>query len=285
MSGAERVFRNTIWGPVGVVVAFVPLMCINVLQMTSVVTAGFSRPLFRRLNTTFAGSIWTFWSFLVERVNRTKINFTGDAIPVGENAIVFCNHQSMSDIVVLVCLARRARMVPFMKWLVKDVVKYVPGVGWGMLFLDCVFLKRNWADDERNITKTFSRIVDNKLPVWLVSFPEGTRITPQKLASAQAFAEKRGLPPTAAVILPRPKGFAASVVGLRDHVTAAYSVTVKYEADNHSAWKMITGAIRRVTVDLKRFPIGDLPRDEAGLSRWITQDFYRKDQLLADLPG
>ena len=283
MGAVERLFRTFVWGPIGALTAFIPLMGINVLQMSSVVTIPFSRPLFRRLNTRFAGAIWMFWSYLVEGPNRMAITFTGDVVPVGEDAIVFCNHQSMSDIVVLVCLARRAKMVGYMKWLVKDVVKYVPGVGWGMLFLDCVFLKRNWADDEQNIKRTFSRIVDNKLPVWLVSFPEGTRVTPEKLAVSQTYAAKRGLPPTVSVMLPRPKGFAASVCGLRDHVKAVYSVTIKYENDVRSAWKMVAGEIRHVTIDLKRFPIGDLPRDEAGLSRWLTDEFYRKDRILAEL--
>lgn len=42
-----------------------------------------------------------------------------------------------------------------MKWMVKDIIKYVPGVGWGMLFLDCIFVKRDWTTDKESIRKTF----------------------------------------------------------------------------------------------------------------------------------
>lgn len=277
------VFRNLLWGPAAATIAFVPLVCINLFQMASVVVAAVSRPAFRRINTGFAGGIWTFWSILLEEINGTKVTLTGDQLPDGEDAIVFCNHQSMSDIMVIVCIARRAKTVGSMKWLVKDVVKYVPGVGWGMLFLDCVFLKRNWADDEKNIKATFSRIVDNKLPVWLVSFPEGTRITPEKKAQAQAFAEKRGMPVPQAVMLPRPKGFAASVIGLREHVKAVYSITIKYEGGARGIWPLLNGEVRQVYADVKRFPIAELPREEAGLSAWIMHEFYRKDRIMAAL--
>jgi 1-acyl-sn-glycerol-3-phosphate acyltransferase len=270
-------------GPIGVVVAFVPLLAINVLQMLSIVTLPLSRGLFRRINTGFANFIWTYWSHLVEDINGTVVTITGDAVVPGEDAIVFCNHQSMTDIVVLICLARRAKMVGYMKWLAKDVVKYAPGVGWGMLFLDCVFLKRNWADDERNIMRTFSTIVDNKLPVWLVSFPEGTRITPEKLAGAKAFAAKKGLPEPKAVMLPRPKGFAASVIGLRDHVKSVLSVTIKYDSQRFSVWDLISGQTRAFAIDVKRFPIGALPRDEAGLGHWIMEEFQRKDRVFQEM--
>lgn len=283
MSGAAWIFRNVLWGPLCAIIAFVPLLCINVLQMCSIVLLPFSRPLFRAVNVMFARGIWTLWSYIVEDINRTKIVYTGDVLPLRENAIVFSNHQSMSDIIVLLSLARRSKMVGRMKWLVKDVIKYVPGVGWGMLFLDCVFLKRNWADDERNITRTFRNVVDNKLRVWLVSFPEGTRITPVKLAASQAFAAKRGMVPPSNVMLPRPKGFAASVIGLREHVGAVYSVTIKYDRKPESLWALINGEIRRIAIDTKRIPIAALPRDEEGISQWLMHEFYRKDALMAQL--
>ena len=275
--------RLWVIGPLACVIAFVPLLCINVVQMASVVVWPFSRRAFRAINTTCARIVWTYWAILSERVNGTKVEVVGDDVPVGEDAIVFCNHQGMADILALLCLAWRKQMVGYMKWLVKDVVKYVPGVGWGMLFLDCIFLKRNWADDEKSIKSTFSRVVENRLPLWLVSFPEGTRLTPAKLAASQAFAKKKGMTPTKNVMLPRPKGFAASVIGLRAHVKAVYSVTIRYHEETGGLqgglYDWVIGRIPRVTIHVKRFPIDALPRDEAALSAWLTQDFQEKDRI------
>lgn len=44
-----------------------------------------------------------------------------------------------------------------------------------------IFMRRNWADDKSHIEETFERIKTMRIPVWLVSFLEGTRIRPHKL--------------------------------------------------------------------------------------------------------
>jgi 1-acyl-sn-glycerol-3-phosphate acyltransferase len=145
-----------------------------------------------------------------------------------------------------------------------------------MLFLDCVFLKREWRRDEASIKRVFSRIGDNKLPVWLMSFPEGTRATPTKLEKARLKWKStyRHLLP------PRQKGFTASVIGLRDHVKAVYSVTIGYHGEVPTLVGMIRGDVRVVSIDVRRTPIEELPRDEAALGAWLERDFRRKDELL-----
>ena len=61
----------------------------------------------------------------------------------------------MADITFLMDFAYRKGRLGDMKWMVKDIIKYVPGVGWGMLFLDCIFVKRDWTTDKESIRKTF----------------------------------------------------------------------------------------------------------------------------------
>ncbi len=276
-------FRSFVVGPVGSVIAFVPLLVINLLQTLSVPVALVSRPLFRRLNTGFAGWIWTYWTHLLGGLIGCDVRFTGDAMKTHENAIVIANHQSMADIVVLIFAAKRVDMVGHMKWLVKDVVKYVPGVGWGMLFLDCIFLKRNWAKDEKSVRETFGRVVKNKLPVWLVSFPEGTRATAPKLERSRRYALNKGLVPTEHVMIPRTKGFTASFAGMREHVTAVYSFTIRYHDPKHEVWDLLCGRVKRVSVHVKRLGVETFPTDEAGLAAWLGEEFREKDRTFKSL--
>ena len=76
---------------------------------------------------------------------------TGDEVPDRENVILVSNHQEMVDIPVLFSFAYAKRRLGDMKFFAKDIIKYVPGFGWGLLFLDCLFVKRNWTSDKEKI--------------------------------------------------------------------------------------------------------------------------------------
>jgi 1-acyl-sn-glycerol-3-phosphate acyltransferase len=281
-SGPLRWLWTYVWGPVSLACAFVPLLVLNLLQFPSLLLLPFSYRAYRAYNRLAAVIVWGWWAVAIRRIVGVDVQISGDVVPESENAIVFCNHQSMSDIPVLLCLGLDKGRIGDIKWMVKDPIKYVPGIGWGMIFLDCLFLKRNWADDEANIRATFKRYVSRATPLWLVVFPEGTRVTPKKLAESQAYAAKAGAAPTSHVLLPRPKGFAAAVQGLREHVTAVYDVTIDYPGDAApSLPQIIRGDVDSVRVHVRRYPISEIARTEAELAQWVTQRFYEKDASLA----
>mgnify|MGYP002064506829 CR=1 FL=1 len=73
-----------------------------------------------------------------------------------------------------------------MKYFIKKQLKWVPGMGWGLQFLDCLFVERDWASDREQIRRTFDRLVRDDVPIHLVSFAEGTRLTQAKLEAAKS---------------------------------------------------------------------------------------------------
>jgi 1-acyl-sn-glycerol-3-phosphate acyltransferase len=279
--GPGRLLWNYGWGPVSLFSAFAPLMFFNGMQFLSLLIRPFSRKLYRAYNRQMAFGVWGWWAWSIQRIVGVDVEITGDAVPPGESAIVIANHQSMGDVPVIMCLALAKGRVADTKWMVKDPVKYVPGVGWGLAFLDCVFLKRRWADDETTIRQTFAKYHANE-PLWLVVFPEGTRLTPKKLAASQAYATKAGVPQTQHVLLPRTKGFAASVFGLKDRVDAVYDVTIRYVgAKTPTLVQLIRGDCDKVRMHVRRYPIDALPTGEAALGAWLTERLYEKDARLA----
>jgi len=259
---------------------FVTLIFFNLLQMASLILRPVSKRAFRRCNRWCANTWWGWCVIGAEKLNGTEIVVTGEDVPARENALLIANHQQMPDIPVIMKLAKTKDRLGDLKFFVKKQLKWVPGMGWGMQFLDCLFIDRNWASDREHIERTFARLVDNRVPVWLVSFVEGTRATEHKLASSREFARSRGFEEMHHVQVPRTKGFAASVEGLRRHATAVYDLTIGYEHGVPNLWQFIRGLVRRIHLHVRRFPIGDLPPDEASLREWLLTRFVEKDRLL-----
>jgi 1-acyl-sn-glycerol-3-phosphate acyltransferase len=278
-SRAERVATALVGGATtGFLIG--TLLGLNAAQSASLALRPLSKKAFRRFNR-WAAQSW--WSLLVESTKvlyGTHLVASGEDVPPGENAIVLCNHQEMADIPYLLAWGREKGRLGDMKWFAKKSLKYVPAIGWGMWFLDCPFLDRNWSKDRRSIERTFGAIVGEKIPIWLVSFPEGTRQTAENRAASQQYAQEHGLEPFAHLLVPRTKGFCATVHGLRSHVQAVYDLTLAFEKGVPTLWQFMKGYARRAHLHVRRFPIETLPEDDEALSQWLVERFREKDALL-----
>jgi len=254
----------------------------NGVQMLSLLVRPFSGRLFRRINREAANVWWGSCVLYAHHLMGSRVVIHGDELPLKENAVVILNHQQMTDIPVLFRLAWLKGRLGDLKWFVKDILKHVPGVGWGMLFLDCLFIKRNWADDKSLLERVFSRLLKHRTPVWIVVFAEGTRLRAHKLESSRRYASERGLTPPAHTLIPHTKGFAATVHTLRGHLDAVYDVTIGYVDGAPSLWQWMQGLVKRVNLHARRFPVAALPEDQEGLSAWLLRRFEEKDALLAE---
>ena len=47
-----------------------------------------------------------------------------------------------------------------MKAIMKDIAKYLPGIGWTFLFMEYPFLKRDWAKDQARLKKSCQNLSD-----------------------------------------------------------------------------------------------------------------------------
>jgi 1-acyl-sn-glycerol-3-phosphate acyltransferase len=263
-----------------VIGGFISLIAFNAAQTVSLAVVPFSRRAFRRFNRWCADTWWGWCVGAAEHMNGTRLVLTGEELPGDENALVLSNHQQMPDITSLMALARRKGRLGDLKFFVKQALKWVPGVGWGMQFINCPFLRRDWTQDRETIHRTFATLVRERIPVWLVSFAEGTRVTPEKIRKSAEWAAERGLPLTRHVLIPRTKGFVATVEGLGDHLHAIYDVTIGYVDGVPTLWQYITGAVKRVHVHVRRYPVAELPRMPQELGAWLVERWQEKDELL-----
>ncbi|RYZ94090.1 MAG: acyltransferase [Proteobacteria bacterium] len=257
------------------------LVPLNLTQMASLVVWPFSKKLFRAINRGVCATFFGGLNILMEKIAGVEVIFSGDTLPSRENAFVISNHQAMADIPAIIALATRSSRAGDIKWFVKDPIKYVPGIGWGMLFLDCIYVKRNWMADKARVLKTFENLRVHRTPFWLVSFLEGTRITPEKLKRSQAFGAKAGLPLLTHVMLPRTKGFEATMEGLGEHKQAVYDVTIGYEGRPPGIGQLLLGSVPRVHVHARRYAVAELPKDNAGRAAWALARWVEKEARMA----
>jgi 1-acyl-sn-glycerol-3-phosphate acyltransferase len=278
-------FRMIVYGRAVVIslLLFLFLLLINGLQTLSLIVKAVSRPLFRGINRYLASSYWTILLWVMHKVYRVRIGWHSDQLPPHENVILIANHQSAVDVMPLFALAERCGRVGDMKFFVKEVFKYIPGPGWGMLFLDCIFLKRRWMADRRRIKTTFERFRAEQIPLWLNIFPEGTRYTPKKMLDAQITARHYKWPICQHVLVPYAKAFETSILGLQGRVQAVYDVTIGYPKGIPTLWQMLCGDVRFLEVHVVRFALEQLPRDAHAIENGLNERFWAKEQHLLSL--
>jgi len=232
-----------------------------------------------------ADTFWIHLCWTIEFWGRCKVKISGDRIPERETVIIMANHRWFLDWLMFFLVAARKGRLGCVKLFAKASIRWIPGFGWGMWILDFPFLHRNWADDIPQINKTFFALKNRKLPFWLISHLEGTRISAKKLKESQDFAKKRDLPVLQNCLLPRKKGFISTILGLRDSVTAVYDFTIVYNDGKEYQPSLIPIILRQgitINIHIRRYPIKDVP-DEKELGDWLIQRWKEKDDLIGEL--
>jgi len=219
---------------------------------------------------------------VMERHGAMKVKYYGDSLPLRESAFVSANHLSLTDWLIIFGLATRKGRAGCSRFFAKGSLRWVPGYGLALMLHGHLIMQRNWLKDERTIQQTFARIHRLQLPVWIVSFLEGTRMNANKLKHSQHYSREHNLPELKHVLVPRVKGFIATLSSLRTVLDAVYDITIGYENGRvPTLWELASCAANAtVHVHVRRFVLADLPKDVAGLSKWCMELYVTKEALL-----
>jgi len=258
----------------------ISILIVNLLQFCSLLVKPFSPRLFRRINCAFGYLWWGSVVFLMEKIRKIEFIFSGEKTPVGESVALIANHQSMADVTAIWSLAIRKKRLGQLKWFAKDILKYVPGAGWGLYISGHFFVKRDWLRDQKRIDKVFERVLREKEPMWVISFLEGTRITAEKLKHSQQFCKERSRPIMEHILAPRTKGFEAIIRSLRSGLDAVYDVTIAFPDGIPTITQLFCGYITKVNIHVRRFPIQTIPLTDKEIGDWVWKIFAEKDELL-----
>ncbi|XP_068654917.1 probable 1-acyl-sn-glycerol-3-phosphate acyltransferase 5 [Aristolochia californica] len=271
------------------------LLCLTVLLLTAFMTLTYWAPLttlllrlfsihYSRKATSFLFGLWlALWPFLFEKINRTKVVFSGDTVPARERVLLMANHRTEVDWMYLWDLALRKGRQGYIKYVLKSSLMKLPIFGWGFHVFEFIPVERKWEIDEPIMRQMLSMFTDPQDPLWLAVFPEGTDFTEQKCQRNQKFAAENGLPILKNVLLPKTKGFHASVEMLRSSLDAVYDITIGYKYRCPSFMDNVFGVDpEEVHMHVQRFSINELPTSETEASDWLMDRFLLKDKLLSD---
>ncbi|KAK8977682.1 hypothetical protein V6N11_013465 [Hibiscus sabdariffa] len=261
---------------------------INLIQVICYVTIRpVSKSKFRRINGAITELLWLESVWMMEWWSGFEVKLYTDIktfrLMGKEHAIIMPNHVSDSDTLVTWVLAQRVGCLRSALTIVKKTTQYLPVFGLTTWFYEFIFVDRNWAKDESKLRSSFEALKDFPMPFWMIIFVEGTRLTPDKLLEAQAFASSKGYPIPKNVLIPKTKGIVTTVQSLRSFVPAIYDVTIAIPKNQPYFPTLLTFLKMqpcKVKVHIKRYSIKDLPESDQEIAQWCRSRFIAKDALL-----
>lgn len=159
----------------------------------------------------------------------------------------------------------------------KKILQYAPVLGWSWKFQEVVFLERDWEKDRKNLERQLTQLASYPDPIWLTLFPEGTRFTEEKHAASMKVAREKGLPELKHHLLPRTRGFTASVPYIQNFGIYDIVVAVDPDCQNEpSVYSLVHGKPLKTRLLIRRIPISDVPKDEKEAGLWLHRLYQQK---------
>lgn len=215
-----------------------------------------------------------------------------DATLMSDESYLICsNHQSWVDILILQRVFNKR--VPFLRFFIKQELRYVPILGGAWALLDYPFMKRySKAYLEKHPEKrgedlaTAKRALEKfrQKTVSILNFPEGTRFTLEKHDQQKS--------PYRHLLLPKAGGMAATLEGLSGQISKILDVTIFYPQGPINLVEFLRGRLSRVVVHVREIPVpfsfieGEYQRNpefREKVQAWVSELWREKDKRLQSL--
>ena len=212
-----------------------------------------------------------------------------------QRMVLIANHQIYTDWLYLWWIGYAAGMHGRIYVVLKESLKRIPVIGWGMQFAQFIFLKRKWEQDKPRMAAHLQKFNNPKDPMWLMMFPEGTNLADSTREASKKWAEKNGIEDMRHMLLPRSTGLQFILQELRRTVDYVYDCTIAYEGVPRGEFAQdifTVGASyfggrppKSVNMYWRRFRVSSIPLDDPKTfelwlrSRWIEKDKFIEDYL------
>ncbi|MCJ1477470.1 hypothetical protein MMC13_006142 [Lambiella insularis] len=185
--------------------------------------------------------------------------------------------------------------------MLKESLKSIPVLGWGIQLSQFILLKRNWEKDKPHVAAHLQKLNKPTDPMWLLMFPEGTNLAPDTRERSALWAETQGITDMHHLLLPRSTGLQFVVQQLKQTVPYIYDCTIAYEGVRyviiftywlrHGQYAQNIFTIQQaylrgtppksVNMYWRRFAVSTIPlNDSKAFEHWIRSRWHEKDLLI-----
>lgn len=220
-----------------------------------------------------------------------------------ERVVLIANHQLYSDWLYLWWAAyeNRPKMHGHIYIILKESLKHVPIIGWGMQFYGFIFMSRKLKTDTPRLSHRLRKLKETRTsflsgtptldPMWLILFPEGTNASIETRARSQAWAKELGIKDMEHVLLPRSAGLFFCLNELKGTVDYLYDCTLAYEGVKRGEYGQDFYTLRSmffqgqpppsVNMYWRRFHVDQIPLDNIEVfNLWLRERWLEKDALV-----
>lgn len=246
----------------------------------------FNKRLYRTIGYYLCYSFYSQLVFLADWWSNARLNLyvsDEDIKYCGtEHVLLLMNHTYEIDWLIGWMFCEKVRVLGNCKAYAKKVIQYIPTIGWAWKFAEFVFLERSFEKDREIIGRQINEIYDYPDPVWLLLNAEGTRFTEQKHEASVKFAQEKGMVPLKHHLIPRTKGFTASLPYLRKKCPAVLDIQLAISKDSAvkpTIFNILNGKPITAHMCVRRIPTASLPENEEEAAAWLHELFREKDRM------
>ncbi|XP_068142175.1 1-acyl-sn-glycerol-3-phosphate acyltransferase gamma-like [Drosophila tropicalis] len=264
-------------------------VCINLVQLLLHITVKpINERLFRKLmyylcyslysQIVFVADWWAGCRMRVYMDEEDRRTYAGN-----EHVLLLMNHKYEIDWLTGWMICDKLGVLGNCKAYAKKPIRYVPIIGWGWWLAEFVFLNRNFDKDKEIIAKQLKVVYSYPDPTWLLLNAEGTRFTQSKHEASVKFAEERGMTPLKHHLIPRSKGFTASLATLRGICPVIYDINLAFKPTEKTPSTMLSllnGKGVEPYMLMRRIPLEQVPEDETEAAAWLQKLFVEKDRII-----
>lgn len=205
--------------------------------------------------------------------------------------VLISNHQCWADVMLLVHVLD-SEWLPFPRFFIKSILRWMPVVGFACWVLDFPFMKRYSKEAlEKNPALRGKDLETTKkscetfreVPVTVVNYAEGTRSTAAKRAAQGS--------PYRLLLKPKPGGTAFTLQAMGDVLDGVLDMTVAYTGTPEPTfWDFVCGRIPHVYIKLQPLEVpeylrgGDYQNDPEfrdAFKGWLNEIWTEKDEEVA----
>jgi 1-acyl-sn-glycerol-3-phosphate acyltransferase len=243
---------------------------------------------------------------LTQAFAPTKVVVSGDASVRGQlhvsrdgnlvlnfphRIVLMANHQIYTDWLYLWWVAYCNGMHGRLYIILKESLKKIPILGWGMQMSQFIFLKRNWEKDKPHMADALEKLNKAAEPMWLMLFPEGTNLAPDTREKSAKWAAKNSMKDMMHTLLPRSTGLQFCLQQLAGTVDYLYDCTIAYEGVPRGQFAQDIFTLKAgylegrppksVHMYWRRFAVKDIPlHNDKAFELWLVARWREKDLLI-----